>query len=291
MHRPLLIVSIAFIALGVLLGSTVVGVAIGGVLGEAYVAQAGTDADRGTDPASPEVGGGAADGPAVEADDDFGTVEVYDVTASGELDPPATGAAADVWQLFVDLVGAEAVGASILQFRVGDAPDSGTLAYVYQDRDPQYWTLAVNLAIVDEPELLEATLIHEYAHVFSYAETQFEARPTSCDTFETIEGCVLPDAYLWAFYVEFWSGYADHPDLENVDPDIADDFYREHDDDFVSDYAATNIGEDFAETFMTYVLEDDWSPRTPTGAKLSFFDRYPELVELRERMRAVLAAA
>lgn len=42
---------------------------------------------------------------------------------------------------------------------------------------------------------------------------------------------------------------------------------------------------------MTYVLEDDWSLSTPTGAKLAFFDRYPELVALRERMRAALGVA
>lgn len=289
MRRLLIVLSIVVSAVLVLAGSIVVGVSIGRTLAELYLA-AIDDHDRGSDIGGPGAGGGAADRPGIEADEDFGTVEVYDVTESGELDPPATGAAADVWALYVDLVGAEQAGASILQFRVGDAPDSDTLAYVYQDRDPQYWTLAVNLAIVDEPELLAATLVHEHAHVFSYADTQFDPRPTSCSTFETIEGCVLPEAYLWAFYQEFWAGYRDHPDLENVDGDIAYEFYLQHEEDFVSDYAATNIGEDFAESFMTYVLEDDWSPSTPTGAKLSFFDRYPELVELRERMRAALGA-
>ena len=99
-----------------------------------------------------------------------------------------------------------------------------------------------------------------------------------------------PEAYLWAFYDRFWAGYDEHPDLENIDADVAYDFYLQHEEDFVSDYAATNIGEDFAESFMTYVLEDDWSPRTPTGAKLAFFEEYPELAELRDQMRSALGA-
>lgn len=285
MRRLLTVLAIVVAAVLVVTGSVVAGVSIAQGLYAAVV-----DGDRGSDAGGPVLGGGSADGPGIESDEDFGTVEVYDVTESGELDPPATGDAADVWALYVDLVGAEVAGASILQFKVGDAPESDTLAYVYQDRDPQYWSLVVNLAIVDEPDLLAATLVHEHAHVFSYAESQFDPRPTSCDTFETVEGCVLPDAYLWAFYEQFWAGYPDHPDLENVDGDIAYEFYLQYEEDFVSDYAATNIGEDFAESFMTYVLEDDWSSSTPTGAKLSFFDRYPELVELREQMRAALGA-
>lgn len=292
MRRLLIVLAITVAALVVLVGSIVTGVSIGRGLAETYLAGSASaeDAGRGTGPTAPGFGGGSAEGPGFEEDEDFGTVEVYDVTFDGQLDPPATGVAADVWALYVDMVGAEAAGASILQFKVGDAPESDTLAYVVQQSDPQYWNLVVNLAIIDDPELLAGTLVHEHAHVFGYAESQFDPRPTSCSTFEVVEGCVLPDAYLWAFYEQFWSGYAEHPDLENVDPDVAYDFYLQHEEDFVSDYAATNIGEDFAETFMTFVLEDAWSPSSSTGAKLEFFTAYPELVELRQQMRAALGA-
>lgn len=285
-RRFLAVLAIVVTATLVVAGSVAIGVSIARGLVDLVLAEPD---GRGVGPFSTN-GGGAADAPGVEADEDFGTVEVYDVTASGELDPAATGEAAEVWDLYVDMVGADQVAASILQFKVGDAPDSDTLAYVFQDRDPQYWSLVVNLALLDDPELLAGTLVHEHAHVFSYAESQFEARPASCETFEVVEGCVRPEAYLWAFYDRFWAGYDEHPDLENIDADVAYDFYLQHEDDFVSDYAATNIGEDFAESFMTYVLEDDWSPRTPTGAKLAFFEEYPELAELRDQMRSALGA-
>lgn len=224
-----------------------------------------------------------------EEDEDFGEVAVYDVLADGSLDPQPEGVTAEVWDLWVRLIGADVAGESISQFRAGDSDTSDTLAYVYQDENSQFFTLAVNLATADDEQLMVATLVHEYAHVFSYAPAEFDAKAVSCPTFEVVEGCAEPDSYLWAFYDAFWSGYDEHPDLENVDADIAYDFYLANEEDFVSDYAATNIGEDFAESFMTFVLEDDWSADTVTGAKLEFFTQYPELVAVREQMRAAAA--
>ncbi len=228
-----------------------------------------------------------ADGPRVptESDEDFGEVEVYDVLADGTLDPEATGVAADVWDQFVRMVGADVAGETIIQFRAGDAPDSDTLAYVYQDLNPQYWTLAVNLATADDPQLLVATLIHEYAHVFSFAADDFDRKATSCDTLDLAEGCAAPDSYLYEFYDEFWTGYTDAVDVENLDADAAWEFYQAYEEDFVSDYAATNVGEDFAESFMTFVIEDSFDGPTVAAQKLRFFTQYPELVELREHIR------
>lgn len=225
----------------------------------------------------------------VEEDEDFGEVTVYDVLADGSLDPQPDGVTADVWELWVRLIGTEAAGESISQFRAGDSESSDTLAYVYQGDNPQFFTLAVNLATADDEQLMVATLVHEYAHVFSFGPGEFNRKAVECATFEVIEGCAELDSYLWAFYDAFWAGYSEHPDLDNVDADLAYDFYLDHEEDFVSDYAATNIGEDFAESFMTFVLEDEWSADTVTGAKLEFFTQYPELVDLREQMRAAAA--
>jgi hypothetical protein len=280
-RRPLVIVSIVLAALLVLTGAVAAGLGIASTLFAAVTSGEG--------PGERQAADDGGEAPTIEDDPDFGTVEVYDVLEDGSLSPAASGTAGEVWALFVGLVGQDAAGSSILQFKAGDAPDSDTLAYVYQDRDPQYWTLVINLATADDPELLVATLVHEYAHVFSYAPAEFDPKAVSCPTFEVVEGCAEPDSYLWAFYDAFWSGYAEHPDLENVDADIAYAFYLENEEDFVSDYAATNIGEDFAESFMTFVLEESWSAESATGAKLEFFTDYPELVALREQMRDAAA--
>lgn len=228
-----------------------------------------------------------ADGPQTptESDDDFGEVQVFDVLADGTLAPPATGVAAEVWNQFVRIVGADVAGEVIIQYRAGDAPRSDTLAYVYQDQNPRYWTLAVNLATADDPQLLVATLIHEYAHVFSFDHADFNRKATSCNTLDLFEGCAADDSYLYEFYVAFWAGYSDAVDVENTDADAAWQFYLAYEDHFVSDYAATNLGEDFAESFMTFVIEDSFDGPGVAAQKLRFFMQYPELVALREHIR------
>ncbi len=66
----------------------------------------------------------------------------------------------------------------------------------------------------------------------------------------------------------------DRPGTGSPD-EITDAFYTEHEEDFVSAYAATNVVEDFAESFMLFVL--------------LLFSEYPELVEIRDRIRSEFA--
>jgi len=228
--------------------------------------------------------------PNTEEDDDFGTVEIYTVLGDGSLDPAATGLAASVWATFQRVATVDFTAEVMTQYRVGNAPDSDTLAYVYQDSDPEYWVLAANLATSEDSSQLIATLIHEYAHVLTLATDQIEPEPVSCDTLSMDEGCANADSTLLAFTNEFWAGYGDSaPDVANSDADVAWEFYLAHEDDFVSDYAATNVVEDLAESFMTFVLEDEPSGDSVVASKLAFFWAYPEYVAIRERIRVEFA--
>lgn len=225
-----------------------------------------------------------------EADEDFGTVEVYSVLADGTLDPQADGLTQRVWETFGRVAGGSGAAGFMIEYRVGDSVSSDTLAYVYQSDDPALWVLAANLATSDDPTQLIATLIHEYAHILSLGVGQLDPDAVSCDTLVLDEGCADGSA-LAAFEDEFWSGYGDSaPAADNSDADIAWEFYLEHEDDFVSDYAATNVVEDIAESFMTWVLEDSASGDSIVARKLAFFDDYPEFVTIRERIRAEFAA-
>jgi hypothetical protein len=227
--------------------------------------------------------------PAIEEDDDFGTVEVYAVLEDGSLDPAATGLAAEVWETFERVATPDFTADVMAEYRVGDAPDSDTLAYVYQTSDPEYWVLAANLATSRDTEQLIATLIHEYAHILTLGTNQVDPAAGSCSTLDLDEGCADPDSLLQAFQETFWSGYGDAPDAANSDPDVAYEFYLAHEEDFVSDYAATNVVEDIAESFMTFVLEEEPAAGTVTAAKLLFFWDEPDLVAIRERIRAEFA--
>jgi hypothetical protein len=234
---------------------------------------------------SPAQHGGTAQGP-TEEDDDFGTVTVYSVNDDGTLDPAASGLTEHVWETFKRVVTPDFASEVMTQYRVGDAPKSDTLAYVYQDDDPDYWILAANLATSKDDADLIGTLVHEYAHILTLDDaTQLDQHVASCDTLDLEEGCAGDDSYLWSFQQQFWSDYTDAPDDENTDGDVGYDFYLAHEDDFVDDYAATNVVEDIAESFMTFVLEEQPDGDAVIAQKLDFFWNYPELIAIRERIR------
>lgn len=227
----------------------------------------------------------AAKGPTSEKDDDFGTVQVYTVRDDGSLYPAADGLAQHVWETFRRVVTPGFAARVMAEYRVGDAPKSDTLAYVYQADDPDHWILAANLATSKEDPDLIATLVHEYAHILTLDGPQMTRNAATCPTLELSEGCAGDASYLWSFDEEFWSGYTGAPAVDNADSDVAYSFYLAHEEDFVSDYAATNVVEDVAESFMTFVLEDRPSGDTVVARKLEFFWQHPELVAIRERIR------
>lgn len=222
-----------------------------------------------------------------EDDEDLGVVEVYTVEPDASLSPTGDETTESVWDMFVRIVTPEVAGSVIRDFRVGDSESSDTLAYVLQTDDPEQWTLVVNLAYASDEDLLLSTLIHEYAHILSLSPGQTDPEAWSCDTLQLDEGCAEPDSALWAFDQEFWAQYgSDAPDPANADADLAYEFYLDHEDDFVSDYAATNVVEDFAESFMTFVLEPEPDSDTMIAQKLLFFWDRPEYVEIRDHVRA-----
>ncbi len=228
-------------------------------------------------------------GAAREADEDFGTVEVYEVLDDGSLNPSATGLTQRVWETFTRVITLDGAAAVMAEYRVGDSPESDTLAYVYQSDDPQKWVLATNLATSDDASQLIATLIHEYAHVLTLGVDQLDPSAERCDTLRLDEGCA-DGSVLAAFNEQFWTNYGDSaPPADNSDADVAWSFYLEHEDAFVSDYAATNVVEDVAESFMTWVIEDSTSGTSLVAQKLAFFDDYPSLVGIRDRLRTEFA--
>lgn len=134
----------------------------------------------------------------------------------------------------------------------------------------------------DDSDTLLQALIHEYAHVLSLNVDQVPEASGSCETLELSEGCALPTSFIDDFQVEFWVAYGeDAPGPDNDDADVAYAFYETHEEDFVSDYAATNVTEDFAESFAAFVLEAEPDSDSPLAQKLDFFWNVPEFVEIR----------
>ena len=169
------------------------------------------------------------------------------------------------------------------------------MAFVDPDpTDPSRWMLHVDIVDAQNPDELTYTLIHEFAHVLTLNETQvafdmevfnepdnesvYEEAEASCPTYFPGEGCSLRQSYINAFFDAFWSDI--YPDWLESDPD-SDEFYQAYEDQFVTDYAATNPGEDIAESFTAFVLEPKPDGDTIAEEKVLFFYNYPELVQLR----------
>jgi hypothetical protein len=61
-------------------------------------------------------------------------------------------------------------------------------------------------------------------------------------------------------------------------------FYRQHRDAFVTSYAVSNPAEDIAESFAAFAVAPSPSGSRLADRKRRFFERFPELVELREEI-------
>jgi hypothetical protein len=225
--------------------------------------------------------------PAAESSGAFATTGTYQLQGDGTLAPEPEGRARQVWDDFVRVATPAFVASDITGYRTGDDSGSDTLAYVTSDEnDSTKWVFAANLAYADDADLLLSTLVHEYAHLLSLGIDDVDPDATECDTEWSDAGCLLPDADLEHFAQRFWTGYTDAPARDNVDADVAAEFYQAHEEDFVSEYAATNASEDFAETFATWVVEPDGARDSVIGEKFAFFDGLPEYAGARDRIRA-----
>ncbi len=170
--------------------------------------------------------------------------------------------------------------------------------------DRSHWILGVELVNAQDPIEITYTLVHEYAHLISLNTDQIPAseyyftwsqNPTFCKQFLMPIGCTTPDSYLNLFYQKFWKDILEYWQ-ETVDRPAAnvknqeefwalkEKFYNRHSTSFVDAYAATNIQEDFAETFMYFVLEPKPNGTSTREKKIQFFYEFPELVSLRQQV-------
>jgi hypothetical protein len=207
---------------------------------------------------------------------------------------------AAMWGRFVELVPAES-RATVAAFAVFSSDEMD--AYVSQlEDDTTGWRLALNEDLASRPYLLDRTLIHELGHLISFHPDQvppvtsdkaWYQAAVSCDAYLVREGCSSEDSYLNRFVEEFWEQelLSEWEEIAGIADDerrmaAIESFAAAHRDDFVSTYAATNPEEDLAESFATYVLADAESLDGSIGERIRFFSAFPELVTLRDAIRA-----
>ncbi len=214
------------------------------------------------------------------------------IDLSSASSPEVAEQARAIWARFIELIPADE-RQMVTSFEL--VPEEFSGAYVYPADDPTKWVLGVGLGLGDD---LDFVLIHEFAHLLSLkaSEVPPTSNEASCDTYFTGEGCALSGSVMAEFVERFWP--QSQIDLirnatEAGDWDALDDFYSDNSEDFVTDYATTNPAEDVADTFATFVTEDQpdnlGSPDlTIAEQKVEFFWSIPEMVELRAEIRANL---
>jgi Putative zinc-binding metallo-peptidase len=205
-----------------------------------------------------------------------------------------------IWELFANIT-PRAYERDVVEFDVL-ARGSDTEAYVEErSDDPSTWTLAVDGSLVHHPDELRATLVHEFGHLVSLDAAQVppvldhvHRAERECPTYYTGEGCALERSYIFEFIDRFWGNRLDEwNDLQSIESDTRYDdaifhFYLRHQSEFVSEYAATDPLEDFAETFAVYVLRNPPSRSRVRDDKVRFFAEIPEFVASRDTIRASL---
>lgn len=188
-----------------------------------------------------------------------------------------------------------------IMFEVNTDGVANVMAHVIEeDDDMSVWRLAVDIKdSVDTDGNFTSefnnTVIHEFSHVMTLNKDQMQiGEVTDDDTFEVQEGKLKKDAYLNQFYNKFWKEiYDEHQkaldkDYENGMFDGGDaiyEFYEKYEDRFHTDYAATNPGEDIAESYRFFVVEDKPTGNSIKDQKILFFYEMSEFVEIRKKIR------
>lgn len=203
-------------------------------------------------------------------DADLELLAVYRVV-DGQLDAAAPPQHRRIWTIAERTLPASA-RTQIRQLNVVTDGPARTLAMVHRSTtEHDTWILSVDPAESDE--ILQRTLVHELAHVYTLGESDLSAQRTSC-TGRLIEiGCARPDSALADYADHFW---ADSPEPA-----------RYSSQQFVTQYAADSVHEDLAETFMFWVYGER-PASAAIAAKYEWFDQHERFVAARTEIRDLL---
>lgn len=236
----------------------------------------------------------------------------HTVSANHQSEQDDLATQKQVWEYFASLI-PEQNRQMITNYSVLTDGKDNILAAVAQTRaDPRHWVLEVDIADASDYGNLTFTMIHEFGHILSLNADQvppdmnvfnnpgnkdiYQQEASQCSGYFSGEGCSKPDSYMNQFFQRFWGDiYPEWSQIDQIDDmgvyyQKLDEFYKNHEDRFVSEYASTNPGEDIAETWAHFVLAPKPTGNTVADKKVLFFYEQPELVQLRAEILTRLCA-
>ncbi len=206
-----------------------------------------------------------------------------------------------IWNFYTTIIPAEQ-RSMVKEFVIFTDGTEGSGAWVDRSWDrPEEWRVGFDILDSDYPLYLADSLIHETGHLITLNTSQVPFDETmiftgkqdhpKCKNFIMTEGCSLPDSYINLFYQRFWKDLYEEwwevdQEAQNAESyeeyqSMLEPFYREHRDEFITRYAATNIIEDLAETWTYFVLNPKPDGNDVAMKKVIYFYDFPELVDLR----------
>jgi hypothetical protein len=236
-------------------------------------------------------GQGPASVQPLQAIDPDGVVAVYQVLP-GERISLISGtdlrAHHDTWQLFAAIQPDAYAGTYVTKYLLYNEPADLADASM-EDLGQGRWQLTVNAASFENTSQYDRiyTLVHELAHVVTLNPSQVDtyASPESCNYFFTGEGCARSASYIQKFVEAFWpQQMIAEADAQDQDADVPV-VYTRYPGRFVTTYAATNPGEDIAESFTAFVLTSEHGTGV-AAQKAAFFAAYPELNAIKADVNA-----
>jgi hypothetical protein len=195
-----------------------------------------------------------------------------------------------MWNLFAEIAGDDFVDEYITRYATYRISDTGTLGFVklLDDEEPS-WGLAVNAnaSNFDSEKWMRdlvAVLIHEYTHVLTLNGDQVhhkQKKESVCrGNYLSNKGCTEKKSYLNNYVAQFW----EEDDFSRKTP-AKEKYFTEHPDEFVTEYGLKSPEEDIAESFTQFILYEKPEGTKKKDLKILFFYSYPELVEMRTRIR------
>jgi hypothetical protein len=166
-----------------------------------------------------------------------------------------------MWQI-VDSIWPDSLDAELRQLSVIEEEPRGLVGVVHPAAGGG-WILSLDLADIDDHELVVETIVHELSHVVTLGVDVFTFGAGDCGGARIALGCARAGSVLSEFAETFWPG------------DVASDSATDH----VNEYAMTAAHEDLSETFTAWVF--GWPLGGATvAAKVEVMAADPELANL-----------
>ena len=181
------------------------------------------------------------------------------------------------------------------EFLIYNGDVSGSAGFVFETAsDLSKWRMGIAINYADDQQELTYTVIHEFGHILTLNNDQVNASisQNSCSTYFTGEGCSKTASYINKLQSQYWVDiWSEFQTAQNSQTGMQQ-FYNANSNRFVTQYAATNPGEDIAEVFATFITRNGGvNGNSIAEQKIQLMYNHSELVSLRNYIRGNLGGA